>query len=102
MNIQYHLSDANVVVDSLSRKAVRRGSLTCLSVSKRPLAKEIHTLESKFMQLGILKKGEVLDSIEVRTTFIEEIKDKQIKDENLNELRNKNVVGKAKETTLDA
>ncbi|WMV34176.1 hypothetical protein MTR67_027561 [Solanum verrucosum] len=63
------------------------GSLACLSVAKRPLAKEIQTLESKFMQLGISERGEVLASIKVRATFIEEIKAKQFEDENLKELR---------------
>ncbi|WMV29229.1 hypothetical protein MTR67_022614 [Solanum verrucosum] len=77
------------------------GSLACLSVSKRPLANEIQTLESKFMQLGISEKGGVLASIEVRATFIEEIKAKQFEDENLEELRKKTAIGKAQETTLD-
>ncbi|KAH0654669.1 hypothetical protein KY289_032347 [Solanum tuberosum] len=102
VTIQYHLGKANVVADSLSRKAVSMGSLVCLSVSKRPLAKEIQTLESKFMQLGISERGGVLASIEVRATFIEEIKAKQFEDENLNELKKKTTIGKAQETTLDA
>ncbi|WMV38417.1 hypothetical protein MTR67_031802 [Solanum verrucosum] len=51
--IQYHPGKVNVVVDALSRKTVNMGSLTCLGVAKRPLAKEIQTLESKFIQLGI-------------------------------------------------
>ena len=53
------------------------GNLSCLSVTIQPLAKEIQTLESKFMQLGILEKGGVLASIEVMATFMEEIKAKQ-------------------------
>ena len=44
MTIQYHPGKANVVVDALSRKAVSMGILTYLSVSKRPLAKEIQDL----------------------------------------------------------
>ncbi|WMV19197.1 hypothetical protein MTR67_012582 [Solanum verrucosum] len=78
------------------------GSLACLSVSKRPLAKEIQTMESKFMQLGISERGGVLASIEVRATFIEEIKAKQFEDENLEELRKKTMIGKTQGTTLDA
>ncbi|KAK4724383.1 hypothetical protein R3W88_027162 [Solanum pinnatisectum] len=78
------------------------GSLACLSVSKRPLAKEIQTLESKFMQLGISERGGVLASIEVRATFIENIKAKQFENENLNELKKKTVIDKTQETTLDA
>ena len=54
------------------------------------------------MQLGISERGGVLASIEVRATFIEEIKAKQFEDENLNELKKKTAIGKAQETTLDA
>ena len=54
------------------------------------------------MQLGISERGGLLPSIEVRATFIEKIKAKQFKDENLNELKKKTVIGKAQETTLDA
>ncbi|KAH0746217.1 hypothetical protein KY285_007874 [Solanum tuberosum] len=102
VTIQYHPSMANVVANALSRKAVSMGSLACLSITKQTLAKEIQTLECKFMQLGISEKGWVLASIDVRATFIEEIKAKQFEDGNLNELEKKTVMGKAQETTLDA
>ncbi|WMV32330.1 hypothetical protein MTR67_025715 [Solanum verrucosum] len=59
---------------------LRQRSLACLSVTNRPLAKEIQTWESKFMQLSISERGGVLASIEVRATFIEEIKAKQFED----------------------
>ncbi|WMV40558.1 hypothetical protein MTR67_033943 [Solanum verrucosum] len=78
------------------------GSLACLSVTKRPLTKEIQTLESKFMKLGISEKGGVLASIEVRANFMEEIKAKQLNDENLSERNKKTAIGKTQETTLDA
>ncbi|WMV19919.1 hypothetical protein MTR67_013304 [Solanum verrucosum] len=61
---------ANVVEDALSRKAVSIGSLACLSASKRPLVKEIQTLESKFMQMGISQKGRMLASIEAQETTL--------------------------------
>ena len=77
------------------------GILTCLSVSKRPLAKEIQTLESKFIELGISEKGGVLSRIELRATFIEKIKVKQFEDERLNDLRNKTMFGKAQDLTLN-
>ncbi|WMV13709.1 hypothetical protein MTR67_007094 [Solanum verrucosum] len=102
VTIEYHLDKANVVADALSRKAVSMGSLVGLSITRRPLAKEIHTLESKFMQLGISDKGGALASIEDRATFIAEIKAKQFEDEILNELKKKTVIGKAQYTTLDA
>ncbi|WMV50512.1 hypothetical protein MTR67_043897 [Solanum verrucosum] len=73
ITIQYYPGKANVVEDTLNQKTMSMGSLACLGASKRPLAKEIQTLESKFMQLGISEKGGVLASIEVRPTFIEEI-----------------------------
>ncbi|KAH0653103.1 hypothetical protein KY290_031391 [Solanum tuberosum] len=96
VTIQYHPGKANVVADFFSQKTVSMGSLACLSVTKRPLAKEIHTLDSKFMQLGISERGGVLVSIEVRATFIEEIKAKQFEDENLNELKKKTTIGGTK------
>lgn len=40
VTIQYHPSKTNLVVDALTRKAVRIGSLSYLSVNKRPLGKE--------------------------------------------------------------
>ncbi|WMV46387.1 hypothetical protein MTR67_039772 [Solanum verrucosum] len=43
------------------------------------------------------KKGGVLASIEVRATFIEEIKVKQFEDENLNELKKKTVIDMKKD-----
>ncbi|WMV58019.1 hypothetical protein MTR67_051404 [Solanum verrucosum] len=66
------------------------------------IIREIQTLESKLMQLGISQKGGVLASIEVRATFIEEIKAKQFEDETLSELKKKTLMGKAQATTLDA
>ncbi|WMV13394.1 hypothetical protein MTR67_006779 [Solanum verrucosum] len=86
---------AKVVADALSRKTVSMGSPAFLCVSKRPLAKEIQTLESNFMQLGISEKSGVLASIEIWPTFIEEIKAKQFENESLNELRKKDSVWQA-------
>ncbi|WMV29856.1 hypothetical protein MTR67_023241 [Solanum verrucosum] len=68
VTIQYHLGKANVVADELSQKG-----------------------------FGISEKGGVLASIDVRDTFIEEIEAKQFEDENLYELRNKTLSGKAQE-----
>ena len=49
VTIQYHQGKTYMVADTLSQKVVCMGNLAYLSVSKRPLAKEIWTLESKFM-----------------------------------------------------
>ncbi|WMV08074.1 hypothetical protein MTR67_001459 [Solanum verrucosum] len=99
VTIQYYPGKANVVADPLSRKEVSMGGLACLGVSKRRLAKDMQTLESKFMQLGISEKGGVLSSIEVRLTFIEEINAKLVEDENLNELRKKTLSDRGKQFT---
>ncbi|WMV09696.1 hypothetical protein MTR67_003081 [Solanum verrucosum] len=58
--------------------------------------------EAEVSDAVITERGGVLASIEVRATFIEEIKAKQFEDENLNELKKKTVSGKTQETTLDA
>ena len=78
VTIQYHLCKANVVTYSLSRKVVSMGRITYLTVTKQPLAKEIQTLEDKCMHLGISNGGWVLASIELKTTFVMEIKAKKI------------------------
>ncbi|WMV33356.1 hypothetical protein MTR67_026741 [Solanum verrucosum] len=101
VTIQYHPGKANVVADALSRKAVSMGSIACLTVSKRPLAKEIQTYSLSSWSWGSQKDVGLLSSIEVRATFIDEMNAKQFEDENLEELRKKNVIGKAQETTLD-
>ncbi|WMV50668.1 hypothetical protein MTR67_044053 [Solanum verrucosum] len=52
-------------------------------------------------RFGILEKDGVLANIEVRPTFIEDIKAKQFEDESLNELRKKTVSGKAQNVVLN-
>ena len=56
---------------------------------------QVHTV-------GHLKKGGVLSSIEVNATFIEEIKAGQFGDENLKELKDMMVNGKAQKASFDA
>ncbi|WMV32386.1 hypothetical protein MTR67_025771 [Solanum verrucosum] len=76
MTIQYHPDKANVVADALSQKAMS--------------------------MVRHLKKRWVLASIEVRATSIDEIKAKQLEDENLNDLRKKTLIIKAQDIILDA
>ncbi|WMV45652.1 hypothetical protein MTR67_039037, partial [Solanum verrucosum] len=51
-----HWGKANMVEDKLSRKTVSMDNLACFGISKCPFAKEIQTLDSKFMWLGISEK----------------------------------------------
>ncbi|WMV25816.1 hypothetical protein MTR67_019201 [Solanum verrucosum] len=63
------------------------GSLACLGMSKRPLARKTQTSESEFMWFGISKKGGLLANIEVKPTFINEIKAKQFESDELVKLK---------------
>ena len=77
LTIQYRRGKVNVVEDALSQKTVSISIFAYLSATKWPFSKEIHSLESKYMQLCIYERDKVLASIEVKgDTFIEEIKDK--------------------------
>lgn len=78
------------------------GSLAYLSVTKRPFTKEILTLNSNFMHLGISERGRVLASIEAKDKFVDENKAKQLDDKKLKELKENMVNSKAHETTLYA
>ena len=64
------------MADAISQNVVSMDSLAFLSITKRPFAKKIQTLKSKFIWLGISERGGVLDGIKVMTTFIYDIKDK--------------------------
>ena len=57
ITILYHPRKANVVADVLSRKAGSIVSLAHLHVSRRPLAREVHTLANEFIRLELLEKG---------------------------------------------
>ena len=49
LTIQYHTCKANIVVDSVIQNVVSMDSLAFLSITKRPFAKKIQTLKSKFI-----------------------------------------------------
>ena len=57
VTIQYHPRKANKVANTLSRNTVSMGILTYLSVTKRPLVKEIQTLEAKLCSRASLKEA---------------------------------------------
>ena len=83
ITILYHPGKANVVAESLSRKAGSMESLAHLQVSRRPLAREVQTLANDFMRLEILEKGGFLACVEVRSSFLDRIKVKQFTDEKM-------------------
>ena len=51
ITILYHRGKANVVADALSRKTGSMRSLAHLKISRRPLAREVQTLDNDFMRL---------------------------------------------------
>lgn len=63
ITIQYHPGKSNVVADTLSEKMIIMSSLSFLSVSMWPLAREFQTIKSLSMQFGVFDKGGVLASI---------------------------------------
>ena len=74
ITILYHLGKTNVVADAISRKAGSMGSLAHLQVSRRSLAREVHTLANDFMRLEVNEKGRFLASVEARSSFLDKIK----------------------------
>ena len=101
ITILYHPGKANVVADTLSRKAGSMGSLSYLQVSRRPLAREIQTLANDFMRLEVNEKGGLLACMEARSSFLDKIKGKQFNDEKLIRIRYKVLRGEDKEAIMD-
>ena len=101
ITILYHPGKANVVADALSRKAGSMRSLAHLKVSRRPLAREVQTLANDLVRLEVNEKGGFLACVEVRSSFLDKIKGKQLNDEKLIRIRDKVLRGEAKEATID-
>ena len=91
ITILYHPGKANVVADTLSRKAGSMGSLAHLQASRRPLAREVQTLANDLMRLEVNEKG----------GFLDKIKGKQFDDEKLRRIQDKVLRGEAKEAQID-
>ena len=62
------------MADALSRKAGSMGSLAHLPVSRRPLAREVQTLDNDLMRLEVNEKGGFLVCVEARSSFLDKIK----------------------------
>lgn len=86
--------------EAFIRKEDNMGNLAYLELSKWTFSREIQTLASDLMQLGILKKGGVLTNTKIKPTFLEEIKTKKFQDERLIKLWNEVVYGEAYDATV--
>lgn len=53
VSIPYHLGKANVVANPLSRKVVSMGSLACILISQRPVARDIQSLANLMVCLQL-------------------------------------------------
>ena len=65
------------------------GSLAHLQVSRRSLAREVHTLANDFMRLEVNEKGRFLACVEARSSFLDKIKGQKFTDEKLIRIRDK-------------
>ena len=89
------------MADALSRKAGSMGSLAHLQVSRRPLAREVQTLANDFMRFEVNEKGGFLATVEVRSSFLDKIKEKQFDDDKLSRIGDMVLRGEAKEAIMD-
>ncbi|XP_060182318.1 uncharacterized protein LOC132611982 [Lycium barbarum] len=88
-----------MITDALSRKAMSMGSLAHLVFEESPLAMEVQT--NSFVRLDILEPGKVLACVEVRSSFLEKIKEQQFDYVKLCKFWDKVLSGEAKEVMLD-
>ncbi|XP_060202552.1 uncharacterized protein LOC132630973 [Lycium barbarum] len=77
------------------------GSLACLHIGERPLAREIQSLANSLARFDISEPGRVLACVEVRSSLLEQIRALQFDDPKLCKIRDKVLKGKASESRLD-
>ena len=88
--------------DALSRKTHRMGSLACLSVEERPLARYVQLLANSLFRLQISEESDrMIAFIEVRSSLVKQIHAHKFDDEKLCLIRDKVLSGEAKEVVLD-
>lgn len=101
ISILCHQGNTNMVVNALSWKLASIRSLTLLDVSRRPLVRELQSLDNDFMRFQYNRKRKILAHVEARSIFYDQIKSVQFGDNKLNNLRKKVLQKEAKETILD-
>ncbi|XP_070015244.1 uncharacterized protein [Nicotiana sylvestris] len=101
ITILYHPSKADMVVDSLSRKAESLGSLAFISVEERPLALDNQSFANRLVRLDILEPSRVLTCVIAQSSLLEQIKARQFNDPHLMVLRETILQGGAKEISSD-
>ncbi|XP_070004874.1 uncharacterized protein [Nicotiana sylvestris] len=74
ITILYHMIKANVVVDTLSRKAKSMGSLAYLLIVKRPSAMDVQDLANQFVILDDLEIIHVLSYVVSQPSLLEHIR----------------------------
>ncbi|XP_070039661.1 uncharacterized protein [Nicotiana tomentosiformis] len=83
ITILYHPGKANVVTDSLNRKAESMGSLAFISVEERPLELDIQSLANILVRLDISEPSRVLACVVAQSSLFEQIKARQFADPHL-------------------
>ncbi|XP_070054402.1 uncharacterized protein [Nicotiana tomentosiformis] len=101
ITILYHPNKANVVADTMSRKAESMGSLAFISSEERPLALDIQSLANRLVRLDILEPSRFLSCVVAQFSLLERIKARQYNDPHLLVFRETVLQGGAKEVTIE-
>lgn len=97
----YYSEKANVVANALSRKAVSMGSLACLEVAWRPMAREVQTFSNSLVRLTLSDSGRVLASVEAKSSLLDEVNSRQFGDAKLSKIHDQVLRGETKDAILD-
>ncbi|WMV23779.1 hypothetical protein MTR67_017164 [Solanum verrucosum] len=98
--ILYHPGKANVVVDALSRKSM--GSLAHLTLTRRPLAREIHKLKESGVAFSLGHACSLLACVQAKSSLMEDIEAKQYLDMRLCKIKDEGVLNKNKDFIMDS